>query len=162
MNLMEIVKEAREAWNYLNGMSWDTPPQSPEDVKSVIELTRAAATIAITEQYRDNVRAVSQAYTKSVEPQPAQPFPTSTKTHEEIRDEILHARLRDTVEGIKRLDGLAHATEGLVCPLTLIGEYPRECLEEKCMWNGKSVNDCVAHILVRGGDISIKEKGPTP
>jgi len=143
-------------------MSWDTPPQSAEDVKSVIELTRAAASIATTEEYRQSVKAVSEAYTKSVEPPPAQPFMATMKPTEELEKQMRDSAKKATRTRIADLWEIAVSFEGRVCPLTLIGEHPRECLEEKCMWNGKSVNDCVAHILVRGGDISIKEKGPTP
>jgi len=156
---MEVVKDALATWNYLNGRSGDTPPKCPKEVKLVIELTRAAASIATTEEYRQSVKAVSEAYTKSVEPPPVQPFMVSTKSHEEIRDEMMQSRLRDTAEGIKRLEEFALAAEGPICPLTLIGEYPRACIGDKCMWNGKSANECVAHVLVRGGNITTEAKG---
>jgi len=158
MNLMEIVKEAQAALNYLKGKPQDDLPTCPGQVELVIELARAAASIATTEEYRQSVKAVSEAYTKSVEPPPSPPVTPMMRTPEEIREEVLNSQLRE----IKRLEELANAAEGPICPLTLIGEYPRECLGDKCMWNGKSVNDCVAHVLIRGGDISIKEKGPSP
>lgn len=158
MNLMEIVKEAQAAWNYLHQRPSDRLPTCPKEVKLIIDLARAAASIATTEQYRESVNAVSDAYTKSVEPPPVEPFTAAMKTPEEIREGMVNARLRE----IERLEELANALEGTICPLTLIGEYPRACLGAKCMWNGKSANECVGHVFVRGGDISTQEKGPSP
>jgi len=157
MNLMSVVTDALVAWNYLNGRSGDTLPQCPKEVELVIEIARAAASIATTEEYRQSVKAVSEAYTKSVEPPPSPMVMASTKTPEEIREEVLNSHSGKS-SGLRHWRRLPRP----ICPLTLIGEYPRECLGDKCMWNGKSVNDCVAHVLIRGGDISIKEKDPSP
>lgn len=162
MNFLEIVKEAQAAWNYLNGRSEDTLPQCPGEIKSVIELTRAAASIATTEQYRDSVKAVSEAYAKSVEPPPDlpayAPFMAGAKPTEELEKKMRESRKKASRERIADLWEIAVSCEGQVCPLTLIGEYPRPCIQEKCMWNGKSANECVGHVFIRGGDIATEMK----
>jgi hypothetical protein len=130
MDIKEVVREATAVWYEIKKESI-----AQEDMDGITKIVEIMTRGGAAREYTEGVQRLLEGIVgQEAAPIPVPPVYAPEQDPEKLERKLRKQRVQYRVHIIKELHEIAQCLEGTVCPMTLLGEYPRLCLQGACEW----------------------------